>query len=237
MAEVQSKKLKATVDKWKKKRWYTVLAPASFDRQLLGETPAAKPNLLENRTIEITLDKVTGDRKQRHITTTFQVVRVEGSNAHTELQGHEIKQSYLSRLIRRRKSKVDTVCTALTRDKKQVRVKALCLANLVPKKEESELRRIMDDELMGSAKRRDADQYIQELIFGTIAARIFKRAKNVAIIKRIEIVKSRILNTSKEKKEFVIEGAAPVKPETNTQPAKPEAKVEPEVSNAGNTTQ
>ena len=223
-----------SMDKWKKKKWYTVLSPLSFDQKALGETPAAKPNLVENRTMTVNLDMLTGDRKQRHISITFKVNKIQGSNAQTVTVGHEIKMGYIGRMIRRRKSKVTATCLTQTKDNKQIMVTALCLCgNKVPNKNETAIRKLMEEEIIHAARRKDSEQFIQELIFGSIAAKIFKRAKNHAIIKRIEITKSRTLSDRNAKSEFVIEDApaAPAAPAVGKQGS---AEGEEE-SNAGTT--
>ena len=35
------------VDKWKKKKWFSILAPAMFDKRPLAETPGEKPKNIE----------------------------------------------------------------------------------------------------------------------------------------------------------------------------------------------
>jgi small subunit ribosomal protein S3Ae len=226
----KSKTTAKSMDKWKKKKWYTVLAPSSFDKQKLGETPAAKPNLVQDRTITVNLDKLTGDRKQRHVSITFKVNQVQGLNAQTETVGHQIKPGYLSRLVRRRRSKINSINLVKCRDGKQIRVNALCLCSMkVPNKVETSLRKMMDDEILKTAKRKDSEQFIQELIFGSLAAKLFKQAKNYAIIKRIEIIKSRIVEDRRTKETTrAVEEAPTVKPT--------EAATENVVPNAGTAT-
>jgi len=45
-----------TADKWKKKQWYNIIAPAEFDKVVIGETVAEKPKNIEGRIIKIDLD-------------------------------------------------------------------------------------------------------------------------------------------------------------------------------------
>lgn len=53
----ETKKLK---DKWKSKVWYPVIAPDMFNRVQIGETLADEPEKLIGRTIEVTLQDLTG---------------------------------------------------------------------------------------------------------------------------------------------------------------------------------
>ena len=44
---------KKTVDKWKKKTWFTIIAPKEFDRKEIGTTVSEKPQSVMGRVIEI----------------------------------------------------------------------------------------------------------------------------------------------------------------------------------------
>ena len=47
-----AKKRKKTVDKWKKKKWFKIIAPKQFNEVVLGETPAEKETQVINRVVE-----------------------------------------------------------------------------------------------------------------------------------------------------------------------------------------
>ena len=59
MAEKGAKGRRKTVDKWKKKKWYTITASKIFNKKPLGETPVEKPVNLASRTIKITKPLLT----------------------------------------------------------------------------------------------------------------------------------------------------------------------------------
>jgi len=52
-AQAKPKKKSKTTDKWKKKAWYTIIAPEEFERRELGETIAEKPETLIGRLITV----------------------------------------------------------------------------------------------------------------------------------------------------------------------------------------
>src|SRR5437867_7076045 len=86
-----------TKDKWKAKNWYKVVAPAAFNSHLLAETLADEAAKLEKRTIEVTLNELTGDMKQMHIKLTFQVSEVVDLTAKTQFVGHTMTSDYTRR--------------------------------------------------------------------------------------------------------------------------------------------
>ena len=103
----RARRVKARVrDKWRLKKWFTVVAPPAFGEAFLGTTPADDPLKLIGRVMETTLYDLTGDFMHVHIRLYFQIVRVEGEKCLTRFKGHELARDYIRSLIRRRSSKV-----------------------------------------------------------------------------------------------------------------------------------
>ena len=191
MAEKVSRKI---TDKWKTKKWFKIIAPKMFNEQEIGETPAQKPQLVEGRVIKIVLGKLTGDRKAKHIEVKFKVSDVQGDRASTVVIGHEVRPSYIGRLVRRRKSKIDAIATVKTKDGKKARITAVTVCGTkVDRSIETKIRKIMLDELNSEAPKKDFDELFQEYVSGNTSSKIFKASKDLAPIKRIEVTKSKLL--------------------------------------------
>jgi len=182
---------KRTVSKWKKKRWFSIIAPPEFDRKVIGETPGEKPELLIGRSLLVNLADLTADRKHRSITITFSIESVQGDNALAETKGHVVDSSYLRRLARRRRSKIEAVQTVSTSDSKKVKVKTVAITSKkVNKGQKTEIGHIIRETIGKSSGKKTFRQFEQEAIFGVLALKIFKKAKKIAPIKRVEIVKT-----------------------------------------------
>ena len=69
----QPKTKKKTADKWKKKSWYTVVAPEEFERREIGETVAEKPEMIIGRIINISGRDLANQPKKQHISILFKV--------------------------------------------------------------------------------------------------------------------------------------------------------------------
>ena len=65
-------------DKWKAKEWYKIHAPRMFNEAEIGETPSADPEFVLGRTVEVTVQDLTGDFSKMHIKLKFKVVSVDG---------------------------------------------------------------------------------------------------------------------------------------------------------------
>jgi len=188
---------KKTMDKWKKKKWFEILAPKSFEERKIGETPAEKNSMLVGRTIRVSLDTLTGQRKQRSIKIKFRISSVQETKAFTETCGHEIDRSYIRRLSRRRQSKINTVVGVETKDRKNVAVTAMVLAVKTEREKERKIRKLMEKIIAEDADKKEFEQLMQEFLFGVTAMKILKQAREIARIKRVEIIKTRLLEGKK----------------------------------------
>ncbi len=183
-----------TVDKWKKKQWYNIIAPDEFDKKLLGETVAEKPKNLVGRIIKVDLGQLTGQRQKRHISVLFKVKVVEGNNAGCVTLGHKISQGFLNRLVRRRMSKIEVTQTAETADEKRIKVKSIALSvRKLSKKQKADISKKMREVVEKSIKKKPFVQVSQEIVFGVVASKLFKQLIKIAPLKRVEIIKSRLL--------------------------------------------
>ena len=108
-------KKKKTIDTWKTKEWYSLVAPVAFNEKEFGETPSSAPEKLKGRTCKPTLREITGNLKKSHINLTLRIKDIKGKKAYTELAGHEIQRDYVRRLIRRRMNVVRLVSDQLQR--------------------------------------------------------------------------------------------------------------------------
>lgn len=194
MAEEKKEKKgkpKRTVDKWKKKKWFTIYAPKLFDQKVVGETVAEKPELLKGRIISVSARDVTNQPRKQHVSLNFKVRDVQALKVYTELVGHEVKPSFLKRMIRRRSSKIETNQIVQLKNESKASVKTVVLSmKKLRERQKTAIRKIMIQKIDYAGKKKDFDDFVQELVFGHVAAKIGNEAKKIALIKRVEVVKS-----------------------------------------------
>lgn len=194
--EKKGKKIvkRKTVDKWKKKKWFTLIAPDFFDKQILGETPAEEEKMVQNRVIRLSAAEVTKQPKFGHVSLSFKVNGVSGQKAQTIFVGHEMQEGYIRRLVRRRSSKITVVQTVTVKTGEKLRVKAVAFTNRkATGPQETEIRRRMEKEMADAAQKKEFGQFVQELIFGNASSGLFKVIKPIIPIKRVEIQKSQLI--------------------------------------------
>ncbi len=196
-AEAKSAAAKAKkkgTDKWKKKVWYTIHAPEEFERRPLGETVAEKPESLVGRTITITGRELANQPKKSHIHLRFRVMEVSGNKAHAEAVGHEIKDGYMRRVVRRRASKILSVRNYTTKDQKAFKVKAVIVTERKASRTKMrDIRKKSEETMAKVISELDSKKVIDELVFGTITNKIYPEIKRAVPIKRIEITRSELL--------------------------------------------
>lgn len=185
---------KRTVDKWKKKKWVSVYAPAAFKEVYIGETPAEKEDLIKKRNIEVSVGELTGQRKFMPIVAKLRITNVSNSKAETELIGMRVDNSFLRRVIKRRRSKIDVITAIETKDNKKARLTAttVCRRKINQEKEKA-LRKAVKNELEKIASESNFDEFMQNTMFGSISQKALEKAKTITQAQRVEIVKARLL--------------------------------------------
>jgi small subunit ribosomal protein S3Ae len=183
-----------TKDRWKSKQWFKVTAPAAFNNAQIAETLADEAEKLSGRTIEVPLNELTGDMKQMHIKLTFQVGEVVDNQAKTSFVGHTMTSDYIRRLTRRGNSKIPAVFDLKTKDGSRIRVKPFAVTDRrCQTTQAQEIRRIMGALLTESAEKNTLSGFLGDILLGNLTNAMYKEARKVHPLRRIEIAKSEIL--------------------------------------------
>ena len=191
-----SSKTSAIKDKWKLKKWFTILAPKTFGEVVLGSTPAYDVSQTLNRKVETTLYDLTGDFSLVYVHLYFKVVGHDGDRLLTMFAGHELSRDYIRSLVRRKSSKIDAIIDVQTKDGYVLRVKGLALTTYrAHRSQKTAIRKIIWDIVSKKASESTFDQYIQDIVFGKIANDIFQEAKKIYPLRKVEIEKTKVLKT------------------------------------------
>jgi len=178
----------------KAKQWYKVISPEMFGRAPVGETVALDPERVVGRVIETTLGDITNNFSKQNTKLRFRVDRVAGDAAYTKFIGHEMTTDYIRSLVKRRTSRIDAIVDVTTTDGYDVRVKPSCFtvkrarANQV-----KSIREISRTVIAEKVKGLDLNQLIQEVVLGKLSLDIYKEAKMVYPLRRVEVRKTEIM--------------------------------------------
>ena len=175
------------------KRWYTVMAPETFDRAELGETPADEPEQVYDRTVETTLGELQDDPSENNTKLTFQVNDVGSDAAYTEFVQHELTRDYLRSLTRRGTSKVDAFVTLLTTDDYRLQVQPVAYTTKsADRSQEQAIRETMVELVEKAADERTFEGLIDSIVEGRLSSAIYGEAKTIYPLRRVEVQKTRL---------------------------------------------
>jgi len=182
-------------DRWKAKKWFNVLAPASFENVTIAQTLANDPDLIIGRVTGISMQDLTNDFRRSHILLYFKIHEVEDSNAHTHFVGHSLTSDYLRRMIRRRRSKIEGVYDVTTRDGAKLRVKPFATTDKrIQNSQKRVIRESMKSTMTKQAKSNTLSEFIRDIIDGKMGRDIYKNCKKLYPVKRVEIYKTELIS-------------------------------------------
>jgi small subunit ribosomal protein S3Ae len=180
--------------KVKTKQWYKVVGPEMFGKSSVGETLASDPSNLMGRIIETTLGELTNNFSKQNTKLKFKVDQVAGDSAYTSFVGHELTSDYVRSLVKRRTSRIDSIIDVTTSDGYRVRVKPSCFTvKRARTTQVKTIRNIASNIIQEKAGTLDLNQFIQEVVLGRLSLDIYKDAKDIYPLRRVEIRKTEIL--------------------------------------------
>ncbi|QLC50430.1 30S ribosomal protein S3ae [Methanolobus zinderi] len=189
-----AKKVQRKLDKWKTKTWYNVETPEFISRTNIGVSPAEDPEQLIGRVVETTVGEIANDFTKHNTKLKLEISDVNGDVANTRFIGHEITTDYLRSIVKRQTSRIDNNLDVKTKDGYLIRVKPICFT--VKRARTSQIkgiREVMDKIVTERAAELNFEQFIEEAIMGKLSANIYRNAKTIYPLRRVEIRKTEVL--------------------------------------------
>ncbi len=169
-----------TVDKWRKKKYFTILAPKVFQERELGQALAYEPASMEGRSVTTNLMVLTGNMKKQDINVTFKVDRVKGDTAFTRVDKYEVAPAGLKRKVRRQKDRIDESFQCVTKDNKLVRLKPMILTAIKTSRlVRSALRKHVTQFLRVYVRKVDYDSLVMDVVNEKLQREILGRCKKI----------------------------------------------------------
>ena len=112
-----------------KKVWISIHAPEVFNKAFLGESYVYLKEDLIGKPLNLNLSTFVNDMKKQNINILFKVASIQEGKGVAEIMGLILNQSYIKRLVRRGKNKVEDSFLAKTSDNKTIRVKPIIITN------------------------------------------------------------------------------------------------------------
>lgn len=213
--------------KVRKKKWYTVVAPANLGDFDLGEIPLYDLKSVVGRTLKINLMNITDDPKKQSVNVIFKVTDVKGDNAITEMIGYELIEATIHRLVGRAREKIEDSYLYNTSDNRSVRVKPLMVARKkISHSLATALRLSVRKCIAKDLAEKDYNSFVYDLISGKLQNKLMGDLKKIYPLK-IFVIRAVQLEGVKKGKEVAVEEVKP-EPEEDKKEEKPEEEIEPE---------
>ncbi len=187
-------------DKWREKRWITVLAPDSFNNVPLAYVPITDDENAVGRVVEVTLyDILKGDQSQHQYKIFFQINKIQGNSATTIFKKYEYAKEFLRSVIRRGSSKINFIVDAKTKDGFIFRLKLIILTHRqLNTSRKHALRLIAKDVIDKTIPQMTIEQFVQATCYGKINSDIMAAAKKLIRIRHVGFEKVKLVRTAEK---------------------------------------
>ena len=187
-------------DKWREKKWVTVLAPDSFNNVPIAYIPITNEENALGRVIEVTLfDILKGDPSQHQYKMYFQIDKVQDDKATTIFKRYEYAKEFLRSLIRRGSSKINFIVDVKTKDGYVFRLKVVALTHRqLNTSRKHALRLIARDIIESSVPKMTIDEFVQATCYGKINSDIMAATKKLIRMRHVGLEKVKLIKTAEE---------------------------------------
>jgi len=194
------RKTRKIKDKWKEKKWITVLAPDSFNNIPVAYIPITNDKVAIERVIEVTLfDILKGDPSQHQYKLFFKIDKVTGEKATTIFKRYEYAKEFLRSLIRRGSSRINFIIDVKTKDGHIFRIKILILSHReLNTSRKRALRLEAKKQIEKIVPHMTIDEFTQAACYGKINSDIMAAIKKIIHVRHVGLEKVKLLRTSKE---------------------------------------
>ncbi len=185
-------------DKWREKKWVTVIAPDSFNNVPIAYVPITDDETAKGRVIEVTLyDILKGDTSQHQYKIYFQIDKVDGDKATTIFKRYEYSKEFLRSLVRRGSSKINYLTEVKTKDGYIFRIKVIALTHRPLNTSRKHALRLIAKEVMDKTiPNQTIDQFVQATCYGKINSDILAAAKKVIRMRHVGLEKVKLVRTA-----------------------------------------
>ena len=187
-------------DKWREKRWITVLAPDSFNNVPLAYVPITDDENAVGRVVEVTLyDILKGDQSQHQYKIFFQINKIQGDSATTIFKKYEYAKEFLRSIVRRGSSKINFIVDAKTKDGFILRLKLIILTHRqLNTSRQHALRLIARDIIDKTISQMTIEQFVQATCYGKINSDIMAATKKLIRVRHVGFEKVKLIRTAEK---------------------------------------
>jgi len=192
------RKTRKIKDKWKEKKWVTVLAPDAFNNIPIAYIPVTSDETAKGRVLEVTLFEILkGDPSQHQYKLFFQVDKVNQEKATTIFKRYEYAKEFLRSLVRRGSSKISFVIDTKTKDGYVFRIKVIALSHReLNSSRKHALRLIARKIIEKSVPNMTIDEFVQASCYNKINSDIMAATKKIIHLRHVGLEKVKLVRSA-----------------------------------------
>ena len=217
-------------EKIKKKQFIKIIAPANFNEQAIGESLVNDASVLIGRKMKINLMTLTNDPRSQNVQVSFEMTGLKGNSVMTEMVGYTVSPSFIKRLVRKDKTKIDHTFNSKTKDNVNIVLKPLILTlNKTSRSVETALRNTTQQLLNKKVSTIAYTSLMNEIISQRLQREIKKQLSKVYPVRHFDIREVKVLSKEdyvEEEKTTEAIHEAELKEKTHKVPAVTEKKLE-----------
>ena len=194
---------------WSKKVWVDIYAPAEiFNENKIGETPVNKDNV-ENvfgRSMDLNLAFVLNNFKYQNYKVIFQINKISGLKAYTEVKKVMLYPSYIRRITRKGTSKIEDSFILKTNDGYDVRIKLLVITRFkAHRSQRTEIRKVYRKYLEEKVSSLKYYELIEKVINYDLQNEIKPTLNKIFPVSNVEIRRITRINQVKQRIQQTVE--------------------------------
>ena len=175
------------------KQWVALIAPDYLGSIELGKTPVDEPEKVVGRRITVNALEVIPTNKF-YLKLFFKVMKLNGANAQTEFDGSECLRDYISRMVLRRVSRIDTVQDLVTKDGKKIRVKGLAVISRKARRNvQLTVKEIILQMIKGLVENSTLPEFVEKLFADEVKNRVLQEVRRIYPVRNFEIRKTQMM--------------------------------------------
>jgi len=190
----QQKVEKPKAKKWKGKDWFTVLSPKLFGETYLADTPAMDPKSIIGRSIEVSVPEITGNESNYYMKLRFKINNVSDRKAFTRFDGLYSSRDFISRMVRKRSSKIRIISNIETKDNWSLRMSMVeVLLKNTDATTQKKIRENIAQFLDSNAKKSTIDDLVKAAVNSFTQKNLKKSSSKIYPVRFMEIEKIEVL--------------------------------------------
>ena len=174
--------------KKREKKWYEILASKQFNNLPIGETVAYEDKNLIGRIIKANVANLVRDPKLQNVRLNFRINEIKEGKAHTEIYGYSLVGSYIKRIVRAGRSKVDDSFLVNTKDGVKIRLKPLVLTRYKTQRSVlTALRKLVEKDFREYIEKENYDKFVSELVSKKLQRDLKRKLGKIYPVGMVEI--------------------------------------------------